>query len=103
MTLYDGTTIDVAALMARQPRYEETRWQACTVCMFLVAYGEFDDGQSTAEDKWAAWKERGIDTRNMSVACDNCDDHGFTTDDCELCGGGYDNTLHNIIQLTPVH
>lgn len=104
MTLYDGTTNSrlVDHIVHGQPKYEQIEWRACTACMFLVAYGEFDDGEDTDLAKWSAWNRRGISSKFMSVACEGECDHSFTTDDCELCGDGYDNTLHDVVQLVPV-
>jgi hypothetical protein len=85
-------------------RFEEYEFLICDICHYLITYGEYNDGEDTAERKREAWEESGHIPfiRYMSPAC--CGDEGecsFTTAFCELCGES-GITGHTALALVPV-
>jgi hypothetical protein len=79
--------------------FETIEFRTCFICAYLIAYGEYSDGEDTAADKFEAWKKSGYNhmVRYMSVSET---DLGFTTQACELCGEtGYDECL--VVALIP--
>lgn len=80
--------------------FETIEFRTCSVCAYLIAYGEYNDGEDTAEQKWKAWEKSGYNhmVRYMSVSEA---DLGFTSLPCELCDVvGYDECL--VVATVPV-
>ncbi|GGU45784.1 hypothetical protein [Lentzea flava] len=83
--------------------FDVIEFEVCSVCLYLVAYGEYNDGENTAEEKWKAWEESGNAdfVQYMSPAC-NCEEEcgGFTHSSCDLCGvTGFEP--HKAVALIP--
>lgn len=82
--------------------FEVHEFEVCDVCLYLIAYGEYNDGQNTAEEKLEAWEKSGKADllRYMYPACEDCD-HGFTHSWCDLCGvTGFEP--HKAVALVPI-
>lgn len=82
-------------------RFEIQFFSVCEVCLYLVTYGEYNDGEDTAEKKLKAWKESGFQhlIRYMSASCCGDGECGFTYTPCDLCGetGRSDHQLTALI------
>jgi len=79
--------------------FETIEFRTCFECAYLIAYGEYNDGQDTAEEKIKAWERSGYShmVRYMSVSETGL---GFTNMPCELCETvGYDECL--VVALVP--
>jgi len=65
-------------------RFETTELSVCQVCLFIIAYGEYDDG-TNAGDRSAAGIERtwGKDARHLVAGGDEL---GFCRSRCDGCG-----------------
>jgi hypothetical protein len=79
--------------------FDTIEFRTCFVCAYLVAYGEYNDGEDTAELKLKAWETSGYQhmVRYMSVSQTEL---GMTHLPCELCGEiGYDEC--EVVALVP--
>lgn len=82
--------------------HNEIEFRTCFICAYLVQYGEYNDGEDTADRKWEAWEKSGYMhmVRYMSVTETEL---GFTVLACELCGDeGYDECLVTALVPAPL-
>lgn len=79
--------------------FDEIQFRVCEICAYLVAYGEYDDGEDTAEEKWKAWGTSGYEHMIRYMSVSNTDG-SFTHAPCELCGEiGYNEC--ELVALVP--
>lgn len=102
--------------MTNHPRFDITEISVCTVCIHLLANGEYNDGTDTAEVV-SAGMERiwGADLRHMvpggshescEPSCDGsgdcfADDLGFSWSSCDGCGDTDGGDRHRATVMIP--
>lgn len=82
--------------------FEINKIEVCTVCICLIANGEYDDGTDAAEVCWRGMREMwGDDMRHMSPGSSEDGEPGFSTQSCEGCGDWHHGDRHAAYVLIP--
>ena len=84
------------------PRYDVTDLRVCTVCIHLLANGEFNDGTDAAEVAAAGiariW---GATARDLCPG-DSEQDNGFSTSACDGCGDSDHGDRFHAVAMIPI-
>lgn len=87
-------------------KFETTKLSVCSVCLYLMAYGEIDFGltrEARAElagEKYEAWDRMWSDDLQYFVP--GSEDYGFCQSDCDACGDGLHGDRHEAWLMVPV-
>jgi hypothetical protein len=79
--------------------FDTTELAVCTPCLFVIAYGEYDDGTDAAEKSAAGISATWGDDAMHLIAGGG--DLGHSTSACDACGDWMHGTRHAAIALIP--
>ena len=84
-------------------RYETTVIEVCTVCLCLMANGEYNDGTDAADACLRGMRELwGDDVRHMIAGCSDDGEPGYSTQSCEGCGDWQHGDRHIAYVMVPL-